>query len=474
MTDEPGAQPAETSLPGGSGAALPARLQALAGTFTPVPWSSEVYGLTGPLGVGSRSKNILFIAWRDLANPRAGGSEVLVDRLASGMLARGHRVTLLCGGPVAERPYRVVRNGGTYSQFLRAPFAYLRNFRHADLVVEVCNGMPYLSPLWCRRPVLCLVNHVHTDLWSIRFRPPVSTIGRNIERVVMPWAHRRNLFLTVSESTAEGLRGMGVSQDRIRQICNGAEEPDPPAPRSPEPLFLAIGRLADYKRLDMLLRLWDRVRHVVGGKLVIAGDGPERPRLEALAGPGVEFTGRVSEQEKHRLLCSAWLLMHPALIEGWGIVVAEAAIRGTPAVAFDVPGLRDSVVHGQTGMLVQTEGQFASAWASLAINQRRREQLGRAARTRALRLHWSAAVEGFAEVADEAIKRGRSHHCRLPPLRGGSGGSSLPGPAPPRQQATRCRSSMRLRVSRSARARTGPGARPGCWPRCCGASPARR
>jgi len=362
--------------------------------------------------------------------------------------------------------------------------------------------MPYLSPLWCRRPVLCLVNHVHTDLWSIRFPPPLSTVGRNIERVVMPWVHRRNLFLTVSESTAGALQDMGVGRDRIRQICNGVEEPDPPMPRSPEPLFLAIGRLTDYKRLDLLLRLWDRVRHVVGGKLVIAGDGPERSRLEALAGPGVVFTGRVSEQEKHRLLCSAWLLMHPALIEGWGIVVAEAAIRGTPAVAFDVPGLRDSVVHGQTGMLVQTEGQFASAWASLAINQRRREQLGRAARTRALRLHWSAAVEGFADVADEAIKLGRSQHCRLPPQpRGGRGPppqAARPAqppqaarPAQPPQaarplgsfppegaerRATRFRSSTRPRVSRSARGRTGPGARPGCWPGCCatGISAARR
>jgi glycosyltransferase involved in cell wall biosynthesis len=350
-------------------------------------------------------RRILFIAWRDLANPLAGGSEVLVDQLASGMLARGHRVTLLCGGPVAERPYHVARNGGTYSQFLRAPLAYLRNFRDADLIVEVCNGMPFLAPLWSRRPVLCLVNHVHTELWSIRFRPPVATAGRNVERLVMPWVHRRNLFLTVSGSTAESLQRMRVGRDRIRQICNGVVEPDPLTPRSPDPLFLAIGRLADYKRIDLLLRLWDRVRHVVGGKLVVAGDGPERPRLQALAGPGVEFTGWVSEQEKHRLLCSAWLLIHPALIEGWGLVVAEAAIRGTPAVAFDVPGLRDSVVHGQTGMLVRTEGQFASVWASLAINERRRERLGRAARTRALRLHWSAAVEGFADVAEEAIKR---------------------------------------------------------------------
>jgi glycosyltransferase involved in cell wall biosynthesis len=417
MDDDPGALPAEPSLSSGPGAAVhgpaeagPAALPGAQLPAWPVPWSPEAYGLPDPPGASvessvTRPLKILFVAWRDLANPVAGGSEVLVDRLATGMAAGGHRVTLLCGGPVAERPYRVVRNGGTYSQFVRAPFAYLRNYRDTDLIVEVCNGMPFLAPLWSRRPVLCLVNHVHTDLWPIRFRPPVSTVGRNIERVVLPWVHRRNLFLTVSASTAENLRQMKVGRDRIRQICNGVQEPDPPTPRSPDPLFLAIGRLVDYKRLDLLLRLWDRVRHVVGGKLVIAGDGPERPRLEALAGPGVEFTGWVSEQDKHRLLCSAWLLMHPALIEGWGIVVSEAAIRGTPAVAFDVPGLRDSVVHGQTGMLVHTEGQFASAWASLAINERRREQLGREARTRALRLHWSAAVEGFAEVAGEAIKR---------------------------------------------------------------------
>jgi glycosyltransferase involved in cell wall biosynthesis len=265
--------------------------------------------------------------------------------------------------------------------------------------------MPFLVPLWSRRPVICLVNHVHTELWPIRFRPPASTVGRRVENTVMPWVHRKNLFLTVSPSTAESLERMGVGAGRIRQICNGVVRPDPPAPRSPDPLFLALGRLTDYKRLDLLLRLWDRVRQVVGGKLVIAGDGPERARLEALAGPGVVFTGRVSEQEKHRLLCSAWLLMHPALIEGWGIVVSEAAIRGTPAIAFDVPGLRDSVVHGETGMLVRTEGQFASAWASLVIDGRRREELGLAARTRALQLHWSSAVEGFAEVAGEAIKR---------------------------------------------------------------------
>ena len=355
--------------------------------------------------LGRPGRHVLFIAWRDLANPRAGGSEVLVDTLAEGMIARGDRVTLLTGGPASAHRYRVIKNGGTYTQFLRAPLAYWRHLRDADVIVEVCNGMPFFTPLWCRRPIICLVNHMHTDLWGLRFPAPVAAAGRFAESRLMPWAHRDNLFLTVSNSTADSLREVGVGEDRIRQICNGVVRPDPLTPRSPEPMFLALGRLADYKRVDLLLKLWQRVRPVVGGTLVIAGDGPERSRIEAMAGPGVIVTGRVTEEEKHRLLCSAWLLLHPALIEGWGIVVAEAAIRGTPAVGFDVPGLRDSVVHGQTGLLVRSEGEFASAWASLALNHQAREAMSVAAQERAERLHWSLAIEGFARAADDALAR---------------------------------------------------------------------
>jgi glycosyltransferase involved in cell wall biosynthesis len=371
-----------------------------------VTWPQPAAGQDSAPGPASASqRRLLFVAWRDLANRRAGGSEVLVDRLAAGMAARGDRVSLMCGGPSAQRPYDVIRSGGTYSQFARAPLTYWRRLRDSDLVVEVCNGMPFLTPMWCGRPQICLVNHVHTDLWRMMFPRPVAAFGQFVESRVMPWAHRDNLFLTVSNSTADALREIGVADDRIRQICNGVVQPDPLTPRSPEPLFLALGRLTEYKRIDMLLRLWERVRQVVGGTLVIAGDGPERSRLQAMADHDVVFTGRVCEEEKHRLLCSAWMLLHPALVEGWGIVIAEAAIRGTPAVGFDVPGLRDSVVNGQTGLLVKNEGQFASAWASLALDRRRTEAMGVAARDRAERLHWSEAVDGFADVADEALAR---------------------------------------------------------------------
>lgn len=354
-------------------------------------------------------RRIVFLAHRDLDNPAAGGSELLVDRLADGLTRLGHQVTLLCGGPASYRDYRVVSAGGEFGHYLRARTAFARQVGETDLLVEVCNGMPYLAPLWHRGPTLCLVNHVHTDLWKMRFGGPLAPaarIGRRLEHWALAGAAARNhgLLVAVSPSTAQALRSIGVERDRIRVVHNGVEEPGPLADRSPEPLFVAVGRLVEYKRIDLLLRLWERVRPVTGGRLVIVGDGPERERLQQLAGPGVEFTGHVSEAEKHRLLCAAWLLLHPSAVEGWGLVVTEAATRMTPTIAFDVPGLRDSVTDGETGVLAQGESSFAAAWCTLALSGHRRELMGKAARDRAARFRWHRTVRQFRAVASEAVR----------------------------------------------------------------------
>jgi hypothetical protein len=100
-------------------------------------------------------RHVVIVAWRDIASPHAGGSELLVDQLAAGLTRAGDRVTLLCGGPSAPHGYEVVRSGGPYTQFLGAPFAYWRQLRDCDVVVEVCNGMPFLAPLWSRKPTTC-------------------------------------------------------------------------------------------------------------------------------------------------------------------------------------------------------------------------------------------------------------------------------------------------------------------------------
>jgi glycosyltransferase involved in cell wall biosynthesis len=359
-----------------------------------------------------RPLRVLFMAWRDLAHPLAGGSEVLVDHLATGLVERGHHVQLLCGGPAGARPYAVTSTGGTYSQYLLSPLHYLTHARDFDLVVDVANGLPFFSPTWRRGPTICLVNHLHRDQWALWFPRPLAALGRGLESRAMPLLYRRPLFMAVSNSTADALTSVGVAPEHITIVHNGVDAVAHDPTKAADPLFVAIGRLVPHKRFDLLLRLWDRVRPLTGGSLVIAGEGPERVRLEAMAGPGASLAGWLSQRDKGELLDAAWLLLHPAMVEGWGLVVMEAAARRTPTLAFDSPGLRDSILDRETGLLANSEDDLARAWVALSGDKSWRESLGTAARARASLFSWTATVDAFLELAATTIARGAARRSR--------------------------------------------------------------
>lgn len=352
-----------------------------------------------------RRPRIVFLAWRDLAHPQAGGSELVVDRLAAGLVERGYEVTLLAGGPVSRHEYATWSLGGTYDQYLRAPLVQRTRVGRADLVVDVENGVPYWSPWWQAAPVVCLVHHVHTEQWRMQFPAPVAAVGRFLESRVMPWAYRRADYVAVSPSTARALEGIGVPAGSITTVEMGAAPLAPLGARSPAPRFLVLGRLVPHKRVDLALRMWPQVRARTGGTLVIAGDGPELERLRALAGEGVEFTGYVSEERKAEELGAAWVLVHPAHHEGWGTVVMEAAAAGVPTVGFDVEGVRDSVDAGVSGILAADDAAFAEAWATLGTDTALRARMADAARARAATFTWPRALDEFEVVVDRALAR---------------------------------------------------------------------
>lgn len=359
------------------------------------------------MAVASRPMRIGFVAWRDLDHPQAGGSEVVVDRLIRGLADRGHQVQLMCGGPAGERSYPVHELGGTYTQYLRAPVHHARALRSTDVLVDVQNGIPFFSPLWRSRPTVCLVHHVHTEQWDLAFPRPIAAVGRALESRLMPWAYRHSRYVAVSPGTQTALGELGVPEQQVSVVTSGVELTERVAPRSVEPMFLALGRLVPHKRIDLLLQLWERVRPHTGGRLVIAGGGPLEDELRARAGAGVEILGSVSEPTKQALLSQTWALVHPALHEGWGMVVLEAAMHETPTLAFDVPGLRDTVVHGQTGYLAADEDAFVDRWLTLARDRQRRTELGAAARPWAESFSWERSVERFEDVLRGAAAAAR-------------------------------------------------------------------
>ena len=349
---------------------------------------------------------VVFLAWRDLAHLQAGGSEVLVDRLARGLGERGWDVIVVCASPVGQRNYAVVANGGTYSQYLTAPFRMPRRPR-PDLIVDVSNGVPFFSPLWQRSPVICLTHHVHAGQWQRTFPRPVAALGWLLERRAVPLVYRRQHFVAVSASTVDDLVGTGVRRAQVSTITNGV---DLEAPRQRDelaetPRFVAVGRLVSHKGVDRVLDAWRVVEPVVGGELVIVGDGPERARLEANAPAGVRFVGRVGDVDKRALLRSAWSLVHGAHHEGWGIVIIEAAAHGVPAVGFDVAGVREAIVGEQTGLVATDLEGFARQWIRIASDDDLRRRLGAAARERAGDLGWAETVDAFAAVATEVATR---------------------------------------------------------------------
>lgn len=354
-----------------------------------------------------RRLHIAINAWRDTSHPLAGGSEVMIDQLAAGLARRGHRVELRAGGPVTDHPYRVRDGGGKFDQYLKTPLAHLQHQRHADLVVDVANGMAFYSPLWRRGATICFVHHVHTAQWSQWFSPAVAGIGRTLERHAMPAAYATAPFVTVSPSSAEALIDLGVAPDRIHVVPNGVDVPDVVPTKAAEPLFLAVGRLVPHKRYDLLARLWRQVQPVVGGRLVIVGDGPEEERIRALDVPGLELTGHITAEERDRLYGEAWLLLHPSMLEGWGLVVMEAAAHGTPTLAFDAPGVRDAVVTTRTGLLARDEREMVDMWIDLAQSHDLRAKLGEGARDRAETFSWDATVERFEQVAYATVEAGR-------------------------------------------------------------------
>jgi glycosyltransferase involved in cell wall biosynthesis len=180
--------------------------------------------------------------------------------------------------------------------------------------------------------------------------------------------------------------------------------------RSVEPLFVSVGRLMPHKRIDLLLRAWEEVHPVIGGRLVIVGDGPDRTALEAQAGAGVTFVGKVDEVEKWTLLRQAWALVHSAHHEGWGLVIMEAAAVGTPAVGFDVPGVRDAIVDGTTGTVVGSEAGLATALIEVATDEPLRRRLSEGALAHASAYGWDDVARRFADIAGDVVGQwGRAH-----------------------------------------------------------------
>jgi glycosyltransferase involved in cell wall biosynthesis len=365
-------------------------------------------------------ERVRIVAWRDLEDPEAGGSELHAHRIATIWAAAGIGVELRTssvpgGERVLEREgYRVQRRGGRYGVFVRTGMEELfRRNRAGEGLVEIWNGMPFWSPLWFRGPRVVFLHHVHAEMWRMVLPRWMARIGEATERRLAPPLYRSTRVVTLSESSrAEIVDMLGLRPERVTVVPPGVEprfSPGPPDARSPEPLVVAVGRLVPVKRFDLLMRALARVKEAAPSlRAVIAGEGYDRPHLEALrcelrATSWIALPGHVADDELIALYRRAWLVASVSQREGWGMTLTEAGACGTPAVASDIAGHRDAVVHGHTGLLATGEEATGSAIGQVIADAGLRDRLGAGALTHAKAFTWEAAARAVLEaLAQEA------------------------------------------------------------------------
>ena len=344
---------------------------------------------------------ILVLADRCWSHPQGGGSGANLYAQVRRWAQAGHRVTVIAGDyPGAERlehaapNLTVHRMGGRASVFPRAVWAVMRGLgRDADVVLEVINGITFLTPLWLRTPRVALVCHPHRDLYLGEFgRYRGRLLAAVLEELPLRLLYRRAPFLTISESARDDLVQIdGLARERVSVAYCGVEPGlFGPGERDPNPRLLHLGRLKAYKRIEHVL---DVLEAIPAATLDIVGEGDHREALEAdiaRRGLGARVTmhGHVDEETRAALYARAWILLTASSSEGWGLTVIEAALCATPSAALAVGGLRESIVDDRTGILARDISELIARVRDLIADRERLEEMGEAARRRALTFTW--------------------------------------------------------------------------------------
>jgi glycosyltransferase involved in cell wall biosynthesis len=372
----------------------------------------------GAIAAEAGLRRIHFVAWRDLDDPEAGGSELHAHEIASRWAAAGLDVTFRTSA-VPDAPaaltrdgYRVLRKSGRYKVFPGAAWEGIRmGHRPGDALVEIWNGMPFLSPVWYRGPRLVFLHHVHAEMWAMVLPPALARLGDFAERRFAPRFYRSSRIVTLSESSRDEI--VDLLHLQPAQVTVDPPGVDarytPGGQRSPTPLVVAVGRLVPVKRFDVLLRALAALKDEHPAlTAVIIGEGYERDALESLradlgATDWISLPGRVEDAELVSWYRRAWVVASSSQREGWGMTLTEAAACGTPAVATAIAGHTDAVLDGESGLLVENLGDLSGALGRVLGDEVLRSRLSKGALARARWFTWDATARRALEaLADEA------------------------------------------------------------------------
>jgi glycosyltransferase involved in cell wall biosynthesis len=308
-------------------------------------------------------KSLVIFNWRDPMHPNSGGSEEYLLNYGRELSSRGWRVTWLTSRAPGENKNEIIdgiqikRRGGFISKHIILPLQYIIYERkHSTHIIDSANGVPFFTPLFSRKKISLLIHHVHQDVFKNHLILPLSTIACFIEKNIMSFIYRNKKVFVVSPSTKREVIDLGFKEKNIELIHNTIDiNKYNPKIKPDYPIFTYLGRVTKQKNIETFVDSIPEIKQQFpNAKFVIAGTGPNLEKLKEYSEKiDIDFKGFISEEEKIELLQESYVLIQPSKKEGWGITIIEANACGTPCVASNVSGLKDSIENGTNGYLFE-------------------------------------------------------------------------------------------------------------------------
>jgi len=366
-------------------------------------------------------KRILILNWWDIKNPLAGGAEVYLDEVFSRLAKKNYEITLLCcrypGGQREETVHgvKIIRISSAKLINLTSFFWYLKHRKKFDIVIDFTNKILYLTPfyLWSKPHI-----GIALDVFDKILVEEFGILGyflAFLERTLFIFYRKVN-FVSISVSTKQDLIKISIPSNKIKVIYPGMSfDLISKISQSKEPLIVYLGRLKKYKRVDVLLRVFQNIAKLIKKtRLVIIGTGEEEINLKKFTqrlglGKSVSFLGYVNEKEKADWLKKAWVMVQPSIKEGWGLTVIEAGVQKTPTVAANVPGLRETVIDNKTGWLFDENDLkgFKEKLIRALSNQKEREKFGQNAFEFAKKFSWEKNARELRAEIDRVTRKNK-------------------------------------------------------------------
>jgi glycosyltransferase involved in cell wall biosynthesis len=357
---------------------------------------------------------ILWFNWRDIKHPEAGGAEVFTHEVMRRLDKKGYDTTLFAERFPNSLPLeyvddvRIIREGGKYNVYRKAREYYNQYKKSYDFVIDEINARPFLTPKFVKsQPILALSHHVSLEAWCLEFPFPLGHIGYYIYQRRGLSCYENIPTATVSESSKKNLQKIGLRKVFVVPEGLNISSSDKIPQKQHLPTIAFVGRLKRNKLPDHAVRAFSLIKKSIPhAKMWIIGDGYMRKKLEQIGDESITFYGHVKEDIKYKLLSQAHLLLVPGVHEGWGLVVTESNARGTPAVVYNVPGLKDSTKDGKTGIIVKENSPkgLAECAISLLKDHFRLNELSRNALDFSRQFSWENTAEAFDRIIKEIYK----------------------------------------------------------------------